>query len=114
VTLRLRFDDLSRSTRSFTFPEATAHTESVLVVSRRLLQGEFERIQQQGCTLVGVAVSNLDDDTALQLALPFDKHVGTSLDLALDEVRARFGMNSVTRGIHLGKDLGLSVPLLPD
>ena len=48
-------------------------------------------IERQGLTLVGVAVGNLDDDDAVQLALPFDRHSGSALDAALDEVRDRFG-----------------------
>ena len=48
-------------------------------------------IERQGLTLVGVAVGNLDDDGAVQLALPFDRHSGGALDAALDEVRDRFG-----------------------
>ncbi|CAN5860594.1 DNA polymerase IV [soil metagenome] len=114
ITLRLRFDDFSRSTRSVTLPQATAHTETILRRAQRLLLGELSRIESEGLTLVGVAVSNLADDGALQLALPFDSHTVVSLDEAVDGVRERFGINAVTRGVHLGKDLGLSVPILPD
>jgi DNA polymerase-4 len=71
-------------------------------------------IERQGLTLVGVAVGNLDDDSAVQLALPFDRHSGNALDTALDDVRDRFGSGAVTRAVLLGKDEGLSVPLLPD
>ncbi|MCA1734770.1 MAG: hypothetical protein LC739_01235 [Actinobacteria bacterium] len=114
ITLRLRFDDFSRSTRSVTLPQATAHTETILRRAQRLLLGELSRIESEGLTLVGVAVSNLAGDGALQLALPFDSHTVVSLDEAVDGVRERFGINAVTRGVHLGKDLGLSVPILPD
>ena len=48
-------------------------------------------IEQRGITLVGFAVTNLDDDGAVQLALPFDAQAGTALDTALDGVRERFG-----------------------
>jgi DNA polymerase-4 len=71
-------------------------------------------IERQGLTLVGVAVGNLDDDSATQLALPFDRHTGGALDAALDEVRDRFGSTAVTRAVLLGRDQGPSVPLLPD
>jgi DNA polymerase-4 len=37
-----------------------------------------------------------------------------SLDRALDAVRDRFGTAAVTRGVLLGRDLGPSIPLLPD
>ena len=114
ITLRMRFDDFSRSTRSTTLPQATAHTATILRAAQRLLIGELSRIETEGLTLVGVAVSNLADDGALQLALPFDRQTIISLDEAVDGLRERYGINAVTRGVHLGKDLGLSVPILPD
>jgi DNA polymerase-4 len=61
-----------------------------------------------------VAVGNLDDGGALQQALPFDRHRGRALDAALDEVRDRFGTTAVTRAVLLGRDPGLTVPMLPD
>ena len=114
VTLRLRFDDFSRATRSHTLPWATAHTRTILGTARGLLATAMPMIAQRGLTLVGVAVGNLDDDRAVQLALPFDRHSGDDLDTALDAVRDRFGSSAVTRAILLGRDPGLSVPLLPD
>jgi DNA polymerase-4 len=59
-------------------------------------------------------VANLDDSGVIQLILPFDRHSGAALDSALDEVRERFGSGAVTRAALLGRDPGLSVPLLPD
>jgi DNA polymerase IV len=61
-----------------------------------------------------VAVANLDDGGAIQLTLPFDRHSGAALDTALDDVRDRFGSDAVTRAVLLGRDHGLSVPMLPD
>jgi DNA polymerase-4 len=71
-------------------------------------------IQRQGLTLIGIAVGNLDNDGAVQLTLPFDRSSGGGLDAALDRVRDRFGTASVTRAVLLGRDEGLSVPMLPD
>jgi DNA polymerase-4 len=70
-------------------------------------------IDQLGVTLVGLSLSNLDDDDAVQLTLPFDRH-GHALDSTLDDLRTRFGSEAVTRGVLVGRDQGLSVPLLPD
>jgi DNA polymerase-4 len=114
VVLRLRFADFSRATRSHTLPRATAQTQTILVTARGLLATAMPLIERQGLTLVGVAVGNLDDDSATQLALPFDRHTGGALDAALDEVRDRFGSTAVTRAVLLGRDQGPSVPLLPD
>jgi DNA polymerase-4 len=114
VVLRLRFADFSRATRSHTLPHATAHTQAVLDTARGLLASAMPLIERQGLTLVGVAVGNLENDGAVQLLLPFDPRSGSALDEALDEVRARFGPNAVTRAVLLGRDQGLTVPMLPD
>jgi len=114
VVLRLRFDDFSRVTRSHTLPRATCHTQTILETARWLLTVAMPLIERRGLTLVGVAVANLEDDAAVQLALPFDPHSGTSLDAALDEVRDRFGSDAVKRAVLLGRELRPSMPLLPD
>jgi DNA polymerase-4 len=113
VVLRFRFDDFTRATRSHTLLRATDQTEVILTTARVLLAGMSSAIVQQGLTLIGVAVANLDDD-GIQLDLPFDRHNGSALDTALDEVRIKFGSAAVTRAVLLGHDEGLSVPLLPD
>jgi DNA polymerase-4 len=114
VVLRLRFDDSSRATRSHTLAQATSHTATILAVVRDLLAGAAPMIAKNGITLVGIAVSNLDDDDAVQLALPFTSQSGTALDAALDGVRERFGSSAVTRAVLLGRDPGLTMPMLPD
>ena len=114
VVLRLRFGDFSRATRSHTLPQATAETAAILATARGLLAAAMPLIERQGLTLVGVAVGNLDDDSAVQLTLPLDRHSGGALDAAIDEVRNRFGVAAVTRAVLLGRDQGLTVPLLPD
>ena len=114
VVLRLRFGDFSRATRSHTLPQPLAHTQTILLTARWLLLGAMPEIERRGLTLVGVAVANLEDDSALQLVLPLDRFSGTALDVALDEVRRRFGSAAVTRAVLLGRDQGFTVPLLPD
>jgi DNA polymerase-4 len=114
VVLRLRFDDFGRATRSHTLPRATDHTSTVLAALRVVLREAAPLIEARGITLLGISIANLDDDGAVQLELPFDRTALTSLDLALDDVQQRFGSSAVTRAVHLGKDLGWSVPLLPD
>jgi DNA polymerase-4 len=114
VVLRLRFDDFTRATRSRTLPYATAHTAMILAAARDLLAAAAPMIERRGITLVGIAVSNLDDDGAVQLALPFDRHSRGDIDAAIDAVRARFGTTAITRAVLLGRDQGLEVPLLPD
>jgi DNA polymerase-4 len=114
IVLRLRFDDFSRATRSHTLARATAQTQTILMTARTLLHTAMPMIERQGLTLIGVAVANLDPDDAIQLALPFDRRRENALDATLDDVRDRFGSAAVTRAVLLGRDQGLSVPMLPD
>ena len=114
VVLRLRFDDFSRATRSHTLPQATAHTQVILATARWLLATAMPTIERQGVTLVGLALANLEDDDALQLGLPFSRHRASELDATLDQVRDRFGSAAITRAVLVGRDPGLTMPLLPD
>ena len=114
VVLRLRFDDFSRATRSHTLPYPTAQTGVILATARGLLAASVPTIERQGLTLVGVAVANLEDGRLIQLTLPFDRHSTEMLDLAVDEIRDRFGTAAITRAVLLGRDPGLTMPLLPD
>jgi len=114
VVLRLRFADFARATRSHTLAHPTANTEVLLVTARVLLRAALPILLDRGCSLVGVSLTNLDDDNAVQLMLPLDDVVPGSLDAAVDRVRDRFGSLAVTRAVLLGRDPGMAVPLLPD
>jgi DNA polymerase IV len=115
VVLRLRFDDFSRVTRSHTLARATASTDVILSAARALVAAAAPLIAERGLTLVGFAVSNIDRDGAQQLELPFSSAADLiALDSAVDEVRQRFGNASVMRGVLIGRDPGLEMPMLPD
>jgi DNA polymerase IV len=114
IVLRLRFDDFTRATRSHTLTEATAQTHSILATMRGLLAAAMPLIERQGVTMVGVALTNLEDDGAIQLALPFERRRASAIDATIDTVRDRFGREAITRGVLLGRDRGDPVPLLPD
>ena len=114
VMLRLRFDDFSRATRSHTLTEATSQTQMVLATARELLAAATPLIEVQGLTLIGLALGNLEDDGAIQLALPFERRRAAALDATLDDVRDRFGATAITRAVLLNRDTGEAMPLLPD
>jgi DNA polymerase IV len=114
VVLRLRFDDFSRATRSFTLTDPTAETRTIIDTARALFATAMPLIERRGLTLVGVAVGNLQNDCPAQLVLPLDGRSGIELDLAVDEIRNRFGNDAVVRAVLLGRKTGLTIPLLPD
>ncbi|WP_395690212.1 DNA polymerase IV [Nocardioides sp.] len=115
-TLRLRFDDFTRATRSATLRHSTATTATWLETGRRLLQESWGLIEERGCTLLGVTVSGLVDGRSQQLELPLfpDAAHEAGLDAALDLVRDRFGSSAVTRAALVGRHTGLEMPTLPD
>jgi DNA polymerase-4 len=114
VVLRLRFDDFSRATRSYTLSEATAQTQAILATARGLLGAARPLIEERGLTLIGLTLANLADDCSSQLPLPLDAQPAGALDAALDDVRERFGTAAITRAVLLGRNGGIQVPLLPD
>jgi len=89
-------------------------TRTILATVRGLLATAIPVIERQGITLLGVSLGNLEDDRAVQLVLPFVRERAGALDAALDDVRDRFGSAAITRAVLLGRDQGLTVPLLPD
>src|SRR4051812_33005100 len=114
VTLRLRFGDFTRATRSHTMPRATSHTRTILDAAWRLRTAAMPLIEERGITLVGVAVANFDRQGYEQLELPLEWRDRGNLDAAVDAVRDRFGSASLGRAALLGRDPGFTVPLLPD
>jgi DNA polymerase IV len=123
VTLRLRFNDFGRATRSRTLPWATSSTQTILATARRLVAAAAPLIADRGLTLVGFAVSEIDRSGAEQLMLPFTAQTEpAAVDAAVDRVRRRYGKSALTRGVspasgrcpQVGRDLGLEMPHLPD
>jgi len=111
VTLRLRFEDFKRATRSHTLGEPTDRTETVLAAARVLLEAAQPLIEHRGITLVGVALTNLENSGPGQL--PLDARAGV-LDSTLDELRERFGDEAITRAVLLDRAENPRLPMLPD
>jgi DNA polymerase IV len=115
VTLRLRFNDFGRATRSHTLPWATCSTHALLGTARRLVAAAAPLVAERGLTLVGFAVSEIDRDGAEQLTLPLTTRAEpAAVDAAVDQVRRRYGRSALTRGVLVGRDPGLEMPHLPD
>jgi DNA polymerase IV len=114
VTLRLRFADFSRATRSRTLPHVTDGTGSILAAARALLAAAGETIERRGITLLGVAVTNLAGrGFGAQLELPLERPLDAALDAAIDEVRDRYGPDAIRRGASLARNPDLSPWLRP-
>jgi DNA polymerase-4 len=130
VVLRLRFDDFTRVTRSHTLRAATTQTAPISDAARELLREAMPMILDRGITLIGLSLANLSGEDREQLELPLDARTEprsalagagsgdardpAALDRTLDAVRARFGAASVNRATQLGRDPGITVPVLPE
>ena len=114
ITVRLRFDDLSRATRSSSLPDATSATAMIHATATGLIDTAWPLIEERGISLLGVSVGNLADTDAVQLALPFERCEADELDTVLDAVRERFGQRSLRRATTLAGDPGIQLPMLPD
>ena len=117
VTLRFRFDDFTRATRSSSLPQATSATAPLLAMARAVLEAAWPVIDERGgLTLIGLSIGNLVDERSegIQLALPFERVESEVLDTTLAAVRDRFGGASLTRAATVGSNADAGVPMLPD
>jgi DNA polymerase-4 len=125
LTVRLRFDDYSRATRSATIGIATGAASGATAVwvstARTLLRGALPLIEEKGCTLLGVSISGLVDAHTEQLELPLEwpgaagaARRESVLDGALDAVKDKYGAGAVTRAVLLDREPGIEMPQLPD
>jgi DNA polymerase-4 len=120
VSVGARFGDMSRSSRSKTLEMPSNGTDELLSCARDLLEAMDAEIGRLGLTLIGVSLESLQESGSVQMALPLDLD-GTgpggddgSLDRAVDDLRERFGAESVTRASLVGLDRNQGSPTLPD
>ena len=95
ITLKLRYANFETITRSRTIAPTTAD-RTVLSCARELLDENYDRTRK--VRLLGVCLSNLVSRER-QLTLPFVSEGRSEVASAIDEVRDRFGYDS----IHFGK-----------
>ncbi len=114
VTLRFRFDDFTRATRSHSLPDPTAGTSTVHATAAAILDGAWPMVETRGISLLGVSVGNLSDVDAVQLVLPFERCESEQLDTVLDSIRDRFGRSALQRATTMRGDPGIQLPMLPD
>ena len=114
VTLRFRFDDFTRATRSHSLPDPTAGTSTLHAPAVAILDGAWPMIEARGLSLLGRSVGNLSDIDAVQLVLPFEKCESEQLDTVLDAIRDRFGRSALQRATTMRGDPGIQLPMLPD
>ena len=116
VVLRLRFDDFSRATRSHTLASRPPpHTHTILATARALLAAADAADRAPGAHARRHRrrqPRRRRRRPARAAVRPAQRQLPSTPPL--DDVRDRFGSAAVTRAVLLGRDQGLSVPMLPD
>jgi DNA polymerase-4 len=122
VTVRVRFRGLRSVTRGVTLPGPISTTRTLTELATDLAEAALaDNPRERQVTLLAVAVSNLVDEPALQLALPLTAaatgddrlHPGSQLgaarwaaDRSVDAIRARFGRTAVGYATVMFSDVG--------
>jgi DNA polymerase-4 len=103
VTIKLKYHDFEQHTRSISLPEPTCSTESIYAAAVRLLES---KPLERPLRLIGVGVSGLvRESRQLSLMPEQSDERREKLDKTIDEIRERFGRDSLVRGRGLnGKD----------
>jgi DNA polymerase-4 len=99
VTLKVRFHDFRRITRSVTLDRPTQHTLEIYHAAKSLLETKVI-IPPKGVRLIGVGLSNLTTEPAVQGDLfgGTDDKRERKIDAVVDEIRKEFGRDSISRG----------------
>jgi DNA polymerase-4 len=119
ITVRVRFAGLRSVTRSLSLPVALSTTLTLTEVAIDLASTALaDHPQERDISLLGISVSNLANEPALQLALPLDvgddrhrpgSRIGSArwaADRSVDAVRARFGRAAVGYATVMFSDAG--------
>jgi DNA polymerase-4 len=101
VTVKVRFHDFRTITRSITLPAAVDAGPEVARAAKLLLEAVDPA---SGVRLLGVGVTNLDDDGAVQLTLEDGAAAGWhDATTAVDAIRDRFGDDAIKPGTLAGR-----------
>ena len=114
MVLRLRFSDYAtRATRSRTMAEATTVTPVILAALRGVLAAALPLSGSAGSRCWGsrspTCATPTPSSSPCRSTVPARR-----ARHGLDAVRERFGPEAMTRAVLIGRDPGVSMPLLPD
>jgi len=102
ITVKLKYSNFTVMTRSKTLEAPTHHTEIIYETSMALIQQAWTK---NPLRLLGVTVSGFDASSYRQVSL-FDMEMTTEkaeVDHMLDEIRHKYGYNSIKRATLLDK-----------
>jgi DNA polymerase IV len=95
VQLKIRFQDFKTYTRSYSFKSNTNLTDEIYKTTLFLLD-EFDPLEIP-VRLLGVGVSNLENESGRQLSLwEFDIDKKLKVEKVMDQIQDKFGKNSIS------------------
>lgn len=108
ISVKIRTSDFKNRSHQCVLSEATDVTSEIYSEAKRLLAELWDG--KTPLRLIGVALTRIVRKGGEQLSLRYDESSerGRKIDKAMDEIRRRFGVDSVTRGsvCGLGKEIG--------
>lgn len=98
ISIKVKFFDFKVVTRSKTIDEATDSTDLIYKISKELIIANH---LTKPIRLLGITVSNFEEEEVKQLFLFEDKKDNCKLDKMVDEIRKKHGYNAVKRAAIL-------------
>lgn len=95
VTLKIRLEDFTTSTRSRTLPRAVGDMKTVRTLATELFRTFYDGAKR--VRLIGIGVSNLERNEQLEL---FEEHNAPDTERLFDKMKERYG-DKITRGSFL-------------
>ena len=109
VNVQLRTKDFEDKSHQRKLPEATSNTKEIYALAKELLEEMY--IKGTQIRLIGMRVDNLIEKDELQLSLfgQQDNEKQEKIDKVVDELKQKYGYNSVTRAgkLHTEENLKL-------
>ena len=109
VNVQLRTKDFEDKSHQRKLPEATSNTKEIYALAKELLEEMY--IKGTQIRLIGMRVDNLIEKDELQLSLfgQQDNEKQEKIDKVVDELKQKYGYNSVTRAgkLHTEEKLKL-------
>jgi DNA polymerase IV len=108
IQITLKYSDFKVITRQMPLP-ATSATQDIYHASRKLLEQHWD--PEKPVRLIGISLSNFEPDAGERQLSLFETQTSQAagekkdrLDQAIDQIRAKLGEKSVTRGKLIKKD----------
>lgn len=108
VSVKIRSDKFKNKSHQQNLPEATDVTSQIYEISKQLFSEMWDK--RTPLRLIGIALTKIVYDEPEQLSLFVDekKERGKKIDKAVDDLRNKFGFNTIKRGSVINSDIDVA------